>query len=109
MNPPVPRTGWLVAVFLGVLLSAVAAVGWFRSSTDPLNREQYAIAIALYRACNQQDDHAIDRLELRYQQIVVDPVTPSRQIEAVIRRAREKNWDAATRAAHRLIRSQSRR
>lgn len=101
-----------------IRLAAVAAatmggavmVGWLlRSPSRPISRDDYAIVMALCRACNQHDHEAIETTCEIFDE---HPHSSSKSLQAVVRRVvketESQNWLIAETACRDFMRQQIR-
>ncbi len=104
------RSRWLLAA-LSLAIVAIAIFVWPQSSVE-MDERGYAIALALYRACNQSDGQAINQIEQILDEWVAEQERPSEQQQAIgeiIADAKQEQWAKAARACRELLDAQAKR
>ena len=90
----------------------VVVVFWLRSGGyGEVSPQTYQFSKALYSACQSKSEERLNRIEALLDEADESDETrlPPRErkwIEAIIRRARNGNWESATKQAHRMMSDQ---
>ncbi|MEM1228412.1 MAG: hypothetical protein AAGJ40_22195 [Planctomycetota bacterium] len=99
------KIGLLVALLIG---ATVFGLWWTSRSPVPLDNDQYAITLALYRVCNQRNADGLDELErLLDSSSAKSEGNAITSIRDVIREARDGDWEGATSGCRRLLDDQA--
>jgi len=97
---------------LGLLAVAVGLVAfwWWPGRPVTLDDRGYDVTIALYRACNQQDNEAIEQLTEIVDALVAPDETKNSQtlaLRAILEDADAGRWQNATRSCRTLLDAQA--
>ena len=107
---PFGPSPWLVG--FAALALGLVAFWWWPESPVTLNEHQYDVAIALYRACNQQDRAAIEMLSATIEGASTEADVNDEQASAlrnIVREANEGRWHDATQSCRELLDAQTNR
>lgn len=89
------------------LLLALTWTMW--SSSVELSPSTYDLAIALYRACNQQDDEGLRQIQSELTELA-SQVGPEQEeivkLQRIIDDARDGSWKSAMQQVHRVLNDQ---
>lgn len=105
-SPPTPSrsTRWVV-LSAAVLAITVAAVFWFSRPSVELSDDDYAIALALYRVCNQRSEQGLRDVEAVWGESESSQKdTDSRwAIDSIIADAKSQQWRGAAQACRKIL------
>lgn len=114
MSNKVSKSGrskvWLTLLVLTCCIGC--GIWWLGSAPVMLSEDHYAVSLALYRVCNQQNEKGLDQIETLIQSPQMQPDESDKSlgvIRAIIADARQQRWRQATISCRRLLDDQVQR